>query len=115
MRFLVAVIALTAYGLSAPGMAFACPFMATAATHEEPYSDCPKEDRYPPEACILICPYTAEMTAVITADEHQLPLVLAMTSPLHIPFLSRVDVVSRAQTRELDSGGIYLKNRVLLI
>jgi hypothetical protein len=115
MRLLLAVIAFTVYGLTAAGTAFACPFMTAAATHEEPCSDCPKEERYPPEACFLICPYTTEKTALTTADEHQIPLVLVAAPTFQIPALTRIHGVPRAHTVDVDLVALYLRNRVLLI
>jgi hypothetical protein len=118
MRVLLAAIALTVYGLTAGIAAFACPFMTTAAaSHEEPCSDCPKQESCPPSACVLICQYTVENTAVVTScDEHNLPFVSGpFPVVLHIPSLTRVHVPHRVHTRDFDSNGLYLRNRVLLI
>jgi hypothetical protein len=112
MRLLFAAIALTVYGLTA-GTAFACPFLM-AATHEEPCSDCPTEERCPPEACVLVCPYTVETTAIVTTDEHHAAFVPVVAPALQLPPLTRVHV-PQAHTREFDSGDLYLRNRVLLI
>lgn len=114
MRLLLAVIALTVYALIAAGTVFACPFMTAAQSHEEPCSDCPKEERCPPEVCVLICPYTVETTAVVTTEEHHAFAVPAAAPALQLPSVTRVHV-PQAHTRELDSGALYLRNRVLLI
>jgi hypothetical protein len=113
MRLLLAAIALTVYGVTA-GVAFACPFMTAAPSHEEPCSDCPKEESCPPEACLLLCPYTAEKTAAVKTDEDDVPVVPVVAIAFR-PSLAGVDVVRQAQTREFDSGALYLRNRVLLI
>jgi hypothetical protein len=112
MRLLLAAIALTVYGLTA-GAAFACPFMTAAPSHEEPCSDCPKQERCPPEACVLLCSYTVETTAIVTTDEHA-PLVPVVAPALQLPSLTLLHV-PRAHTREFDSSALYLRNRVLLI
>jgi len=114
MRLLFAIIALSVYGISA-GTVFACPFMTAAATHEEACSDCPKEESCPPEACILLCPYTVENTAVITSEDHHVPYVPVVASVFAASSLTRVHLLPRAHTREIDSSALYLRNRVLLI
>ena len=115
MRVLVAVIAIAVLGLTATGTAFACPFMTAPPPHEEPCSECPKQESCPPEACLLLCPYTVERTAIVSIDEHYVPFLPAVVSTLHFPALTRVQVVRRAPTRELGSGELYLRNCVFLI
>ena len=115
MRLFVTVLALLLYGMTAGGPAFACPLMSAAPAHEEPCSDCPKEEKCPPEACMVLCPYTVEKTAVVTPESHDVPVLTAVALLLPIPSLTRKEAVRQAPTRELDSGELYLRNCVFLI
>ena len=115
MRVLITVIARAVLGISAASTAFACPFMTAAPAHEGPCSECPKEESCPPETCLLLCPYTVETTAIVSIDEHHVGFLPAVVSTLQFPALTRVQVVRRAPTREIDSGALYLRNRVFHI
>jgi hypothetical protein len=85
MRLFVTALAVLLYGMTACGPAFACPRMSAAPGHEEPCSDCPKEEKCPREACMLLCPYTVEKTAVVTPENHDVPVLPAVAFAPQLP------------------------------
>lgn len=102
---------------------FACPAMASLGrAQKEPCSHCPSEKQEkkqekgcPRSACITVCPYGSEKTAVVSVDDASNALVVyrrfADISPLR-PFEPTAEV---SATLRCNQRPLYLLNRVLLI
>jgi hypothetical protein len=121
MRPLLALaIAVTLLGVPGTSNAFTCSLMPAADVQNEPCSHCPsdkQQESCPLSACVLICPYTVETTAVLAGeglpDAHMLPVQLS--SVLIHPPVSDTAIPVGGLTDSFDSGPLYLLNRVLLI
>lgn len=124
MRNLLKLTTLMVLGaLAGTNNTFACPVM-TSLDHaqKEPCSHCPsgkqekkQEKECPRSACLSVCPYASEKTAVVSFDDASNAFVVckrfATTEPLR-PFepTAKLSAVLRCNQRQL-----YLLNRVLLI
>ena len=118
LTFTVAALLLGLPGIS---NAFSCPLMTPADVQAESCSHCPADKQQRPNscpvsACILICPYTVERTYDL-ASEGLANALVPPVKPFAFVHLSFSDEhsLSVALTREVDSGPLYLFNRVLLI
>jgi len=121
MRFLLTfAVAVILLGLPGVSVAFACPFMMTATAEETPCSHCPgeKEESCPRSACLHICPYSVEKTAVVAEEAIPPPAVLPEVARSSIliapPLVDRSRILTPA-ARDSDAHPLYLLNRVLLI
>lgn len=121
MRLLLTLtIAVVLLGLPGISSAFSCPPMTPAEVQNEPCSHCPddkQEESCPVSACLLICPYTVEKSAVLgregLTDTVMSPVQLS--SGIVYPPLSDALVAVARFTRDFDLRPLYLLNRVLLI
>src|SRR5215217_3444829 len=110
LTFAVAVLLLGLPGIST---AFTCPLMRPAEVQNDSCSHCPndkQEESCPASACLLICPYTVEKTAVVTGEgltDTAIPLVELSRGLVHPPLLD-APVPVLPLTEEFDSGPLYL-------
>ena len=121
MRFLLTfTVAVVLLGLPGISSAFSCPLMTPAEVQSEPCSHCPDDKQdgsCPVSACLLICPYTVEKSAVL-ASEGLTDTVMSrvqLSFGIVQPPLSDALVAVVRLTRDFDSRPLYLLNRVLLI
>jgi hypothetical protein len=114
--------AVAAMVVSLPGVssAFTCPLMPAAEARNEACSPCPEEKQQescPRSACLLVCPYTLERTAVLNGEGLTVGFVLdaQFFSAVLRPRLSDARVQMAGAQEPFATPTLYLLNRVLLI
>jgi hypothetical protein len=120
MKALAVIIAVTILGLPGIGSAFTCPLVKTVQASEKHCVNCPGEKDAPCPApasdCLLLCPYTAERTAVTSRESFDRPVNTGLDRDLSVilPLAGRPAFASPFPLN-VHSAPLFLLNRVLRV
>jgi hypothetical protein len=118
MKALAVIVAVTMLGLPGIGSAFTCPLVKTVEAPEKHCENCPrqKDEPCPPPDCLLVCPYTLEITAVSSRESLDRSVNIGLDPGLSVilPFVWW-PAFSSSPRANFHTAPLYLLYRVLRV